>query len=161
MHTSAPPGRLSHGYRRIYANCDASACEQARVRRITPRYALLLAIVRITGLEPARDSPLEPKSARVVLPIVLRSLQTPDFSGFIGISCSSVLLNLFVQNGKDSVTLITNDVVNKERKDDESMGALVALGVFTAIAIVAVIVVVAAVAAIVAGVTDSTKEEEV
>ena len=40
------------------------------------------------------------------------------------------------------------------------MGALVALGVFTAIAI-AVIVVVAAVAAIVAGVTDSTKEEEV
>lgn len=39
--------------------------------------------------------------------------------------------------------------------------ALVALGVFTAIAIVAVIVVVAAVAAIVAGVTDSTKEEEV
>ena len=68
---------------------------------------------------------------------------------------------LFVQNGKDSVILITNDVGNKERKDDESMGALVALGVFTAIAIVAVIVVVAAVAAIVAGVTDSTKEEEV
>ena len=65
------------------------------------------------------------------------------------------------QNGKDSVILITNDVGNKERKDDESMGALVALGVFTAIAIVAVIVVVAAVAAIVAGVTDSTKEEEV
>ena len=29
----------------------------------TPRYALLLAIVRITGLEPARDSPLEPKSS--------------------------------------------------------------------------------------------------
>ena len=27
----------------------------------TPRYALLLAFVRITGLEPARDSPLEPK----------------------------------------------------------------------------------------------------
>ncbi len=50
--------------------------------------------------------------------------------------------NLFVQNGKDSVILITNDVGNKERKDDESMGALVALGVFTAIAIVAVIVVV-------------------
>ena len=69
--------------------------------------------------------------------------------------------NLFVQNGKKSVILITNDVGNKERKDDESMGALVALGVFTAIAIVAVIVVVAAVAAIVAGVTDSTKEEEV
>ncbi len=69
--------------------------------------------------------------------------------------------NLFVQNGKDSVILITNDVGNKERKDDESMGALVAFGVFTAIAIVAVIVVVAAVAAIVAGVTDSTKEEEV
>ena len=41
------------------------------------------------------------------------------------------------------------------------LGALVGLGVFTAIAIVAVIVVVAAVAAIVAGVTDSTKEEEV
>ena len=59
------------------------------------------------------------------------------------------------------VILITNDVGNKERKDDESMGALVALGVFTAIAIVAVIVVVTAVAAIVAGVTDSTKEEEV
>lgn len=66
-----------------------------------------------------------------------------------------------MQNGKDSVILITNDVGNKERKDDESMGALVALGVFMAIAIVAVIVVVAAVAAIVAGVTDSTKEEEV
>ena len=49
-----------------------------------------------------------------------------------------------MQNGKDSVILITNDVGNKERKDDESMGALVALGVFTAIAIVAVIVVVAA-----------------
>ena len=43
-----------------------------------------------------------------------------------------------MQNGKDSVILITNDVGNKERKDDESMGALVALGVFTAIAIVAV-----------------------
>lgn len=57
--------------------------------------------------------------------------------------------------------LLQKDVGNKERKDDESMGALVALGVFTAIAIVAVIVVVAAVAAIVAGVTDSTKEEEV
>ena len=27
----------------------------------TPLYALLLAFVRITGLEPARDSPLEPK----------------------------------------------------------------------------------------------------
>ena len=54
--------------------------------------------------------------------------------------------NLFVQNGKDSVILITNDVGNKERKDDESMAALVTLGVFTAIAIVAVIVVVAAVA---------------
>ena len=45
--------------------------------------------MRITGLEPARDSPLEPKSAKVVLPIVLRSLQIPDFSCFIGISCSS------------------------------------------------------------------------
>ena len=48
-----------------------------------------------------------------------------------------------------------NSMINKVAK------ALVALGVFTAIAIVAVIVVVAAVAAIVAGVTDSTKEEEV
>lgn len=37
-----------------------------------------------------------------------------------------------MQNGKNSVILITNDVGNKERKDDESMGALVALGVFTA-----------------------------
>ena len=38
-----------------------------------------------------------------------------------------------MQNGKDSVILITNDVGNKERKDDESMGALVALGVSDAV----------------------------
>ncbi len=36
-----------------------------------------------------------------------------------------------MQNGKDSVILITNDVGNKREKDDESMGALVArLGIY-------------------------------
>ena len=36
MHTSVSPKRLSHGYRRIYADCDASACEQARAGRPQP-----------------------------------------------------------------------------------------------------------------------------
>ena len=36
VHTSVSPKRLSHGFRRIYADCDASACEQARVSRPQP-----------------------------------------------------------------------------------------------------------------------------
>ena len=110
--------------------------------------------MRITGVEPARLLTLEPKSSASANSAISANKRNYNRQE-VGLS------NLFVQNGKDSVILITNDVGNKKRKDDESMGALVALGVFTAIAIVAVIVVVAAVAAIVAGVTDSTKEEEV
>ena len=51
--------RLSPYIRGLWCVCLRASSRQPP----TPRYALLLAIVRITGLEPARDSPLEPKSS--------------------------------------------------------------------------------------------------
>ena len=51
--------RLSPYIRGLWCVCLRASSRQPP----TPRYALLLAFVRITGLEPARDSPLEPKSS--------------------------------------------------------------------------------------------------
>ena len=64
VHTSVSPKRLSHGYRRIYKTTKQTPFS-SKLEWCLPCcfYALLLAFVRITGLEPARDSPLEPKSS--------------------------------------------------------------------------------------------------